>query len=110
MIDVLRPYTENEDGSVDALELSDLPQLDALEKLEAQLAGAPRGRRRRAPRGRDRPGQHRPASSSGRTCGPPAFASAARRSGGQLIAERPHPDPAILASIEADVALDTQEV
>ena len=58
VIDVLI-LTKNEDGSVDAIELSDIPQLGELQKLEAELAELLASRRRRAPRRGDGPRQHR---------------------------------------------------
>ncbi|HET6687271.1 MAG TPA: hypothetical protein VFH02_12185 [Jiangellaceae bacterium] len=36
------------------------------------------------------------------------FASAARRSGGQLIANGRHPIQAIIAAVDADAALETE--
>ena len=68
VIDVLI-LTKNEDGSVDALELSDIPQLGELEKLEAELAellAADDVEHLAAAMDPAAP----PASSSGRTCGP----------------------------------------
>ena len=108
VIDVLI-LTKNEDGSVDALELSDLPQLGELEKLEAQLAELLAA---------DDVEHLAAAMDPGSTAGvliwenlwAAGFASAARRSGGQLIADGRIPIQAILASIEADLALDAQEV
>ena len=108
VIDVLI-LTKNEDGSVDALELSDLPQLGELEKLEAELAELLAA---------DDVEHLAAAMDPGSTAGvliwenlwAAGFASAARRSGGQLIADGRIPIQAILASIEADVALDAQEV
>ena len=58
VIDVLI-LTKNADGSVDAAELSDVADLGPLQELEAELAGAPRRRRRRAPRRRDGAREHR---------------------------------------------------
>jgi len=108
VIDVLI-LTKNEDGSVDALELSDVPQLGELEKLEAQLAELLAA---------DDVEHLAAAMDPGSTAGvliwenlwAAGFASAARRSGGQLIADGRIPIQAILASIEADLAIDAQEV
>ncbi|KQR15980.1 DUF6325 family protein [Cellulomonas sp. Leaf334] len=108
VIDVLI-LTKNEDGSVDALELSDVPQLGELQKLEAELAELLAA---------DDVEHLAAAMDPGSTAGvliwenlwAAGFASAARRSGGQLIADGRIPIQAILASIEADVALAAQEV
>ena len=108
VIDVLI-LTKKEDGSVDALELSDIPQLGELEKLEAQLAELLAA---------DDVEHLAAAMDPGSTAGvliwenlwAAPFAAAARRSGGQLIADGRIPIQAILASIEADLAIDAQEV
>ncbi|WP_456788792.1 DUF6325 family protein [Cellulomonas sp. P5_C5] len=108
VIDVL-VLTKNEDGSVDALELSDIPQLGELQKIEAQLAELLAA---------DDVEHLAAAMDPGSTAGvliwenlwAAGFASAARRSGGQLIADGRIPIQAILASIEADDALTAQEV
>ena len=108
LIDVL-VLTKNEDGSVDALELSDIPQLGELQKLEAELAELLAA---------DDVENLAAAMDPGSTAGvliwenlwAAGFASAARRSGGQLIADGRIPIQAILASIEADDALDAQEI
>jgi hypothetical protein len=107
VIDILI-LTKNEDGSVDAMELSDVPQLGALQKIEAELAELLAA---------DDVENLAAAMDPGSTAGvliwenlwAAPFASAARRSGGQLIADGRIPIQAIIASIEADDALD-QEV
>ena len=95
--------TKNEDGTVDAVELSDLDDLGELQALEAQLADLLA----------EEDIEHLAAAMEpGSTAGvliwenlwAAPFASAARRSGGQLIATGRIPIQAIIASIEADVA------
>ncbi len=102
VIDVLI-LTKNEDGSVDAMELSDLEQLGPLQTVEAQLAELLA----------EEDVEHLAAAMDpGSTAGvliwenlwAAPFASAARRSGGQLIATGRIPIQAIIASIEADEA------
>ena len=108
VIDVL-VLTKNEDGSVDAVELSDIPNLGPLQAIEAELAELLAA---------DDVEHLAAAMDPGSTAGvliwenlwAAGFASAARRSGGQLIADGRIPIQAILASIEADGALDAQEV
>ena len=99
--------TKNEDGTVDATELSDVGELGELQALEAQLAELLA----------EEDIEHLAAAMDpGSTAGvliwenlwAAPFASAARRSGGQLIANGRIPIQAIIASIEADEALTTQ--
>ncbi len=106
VIDVLI-LTKSEDGSVEAMELSDLGDLGELETLEAQLAELLA----------EEDVEHLAAAMDpGSTAGvliwenlwAAPFASAVRRSGGQLIANGRIPIQAIIASIEADEALTTQ--
>ena len=106
VIDVLI-LTKNEDGSVDAAELSDIEELGELQAIEAQLAEllAEDDVLRLA-------AAMEPGSTAGvliweNTWAAP-FAAAARRSGGQLIANGRIPIQAIIASIEADEALVTE--
>lgn len=104
VIDVL-VLTKNEDGSVDAIELSDIPQLGELQKIEAELAELLAA---------DDVENLAAAMDAGTVAGvliwenlwAAGFASAARRSGGQLIADGRIPIQAIIASIEADAALE----
>jgi len=102
VIDVLI-LTKNEDGTVDAMELSDIEQLGPLQRVEAQLAELLA----------EEDVEHLAAAlDPGSTAGvliwenlwAAPFASAARRSGGQLIANGRIPIQAIIASIEADEA------
>jgi len=103
VIDVLI-LTKNEDGTVDAMELSDIEELGPLQAIEAQLAELLAA---------DDVENLAAAMDPGSTAGvliwenlwAAPFASAARRSGGQLIATGRIPIQAIIASIEADNAL-----
>jgi hypothetical protein len=106
VIDVLI-LTKNEDGTVDAKELSDIEELGELQALEAQLAELLAA---------EDVDQLAAAMEPGSTAGvliwenlwAAPFASAARRSGGQLIANGRIPIQAIIASIEADDAAATE--
>ena len=106
VIDVLI-LTKNEDGSVDAAELSDIGELGPLQALEAQLAEllAEEDVLHLA-------AAMEPGSVAGvliwENLWAAPFASAVRRSGGQLIADGRIPIQAIIASIAADAA-DTTE-
>ena len=104
VIDVLI-LVKDDDGSVEAMELADVEDLGPLVELEAELAellaeedvellaaAMDAGQRRR------RPGVREP-------LGCP-FASAARRAGGELIANGRIPIQAIIAAVEADAALE----
>jgi hypothetical protein len=102
VIDILI-LTKNEDGSVEALELSEVGDLGPLQALEADLAEL---------LAEDDVAHLAAAMDPGSTAGvliweniwAAPFASAARRSGGQLIANGRIPIQAIIASIEADDA------
>jgi hypothetical protein len=106
VIDVLI-LTKNEDGTVDAMELSDLEELGPLREVEAQLASL---------LAEDDVEHLAAAMDPGSTAGvliwenlwAAPFASAARHSGGQLIATGRIPIQAIIASIEADEASATE--
>ena len=106
VIDVLI-LVKDEDGSVEAIELSDIEELGELQALEAQLAELLAA---------DDVAHLAAAMEPGSTAGvliyenlwAAPFASAARRSGGQLIANGRIPIQAIIASIEADEALATE--
>ena len=101
--------TKNEDGTVDAMELSDIEQLGPLERVETQLAEL---------LAEEDVAHLAAAMDPGSTAGvliwenlwAAPFASAARRSGGQLIANGRIPIQAIIASIEADEARATEGV
>ncbi len=102
VIDVLI-LEKNEDGSVDATELSDIDQLGDLQAVESQLAELLAA---------DDVDHLAAAMEPGSVAGvliwenlwAAPFASAARRSGGQLIANGRIPIQAIIASVEADEA------
>ena len=102
VIDVLI-LTKNADGTVDAMELSDVEELGDLQRVEADLAELLTA---------DDVVHLANAMDPGSTAGvliwenlwAAPFASAARRSGGQLIATGRIPIQAIIASIEADEA------
>jgi uncharacterized protein DUF6325 len=108
VIDVLI-LTKNDDGTVDAMELSDIEELDELQAIETELAEFLAA---------DDVANLAAAMDPGSTAGvliwenlwAAPFASAARRSGGQLIANGRIPIQAIIASIEADEALATEGV
>src|SRR4051812_17371095 len=101
--------TKNDDGTVDAAELGDIAELGELQAMEAQLAELLAA---------DDIEHLAAAMEPGSTAGvliwenlwAAPFASAARRSGGQLIANGRIPIQAIIASIEADEALVTEGV
>jgi hypothetical protein len=98
---------KDQDGSVDAMELSDVEDLGPLRKVEAQLAELLAA---------DDVDNLAAAMEPGSTAGvliwenlwAAPFASAARRAGGQLIADGRIPIQAIIASIEADDAATTE--
>jgi len=100
IVDVLI-LDKDEDGSVDATELSDIEQLGELEAVEAELAELLAA---------DDVAHLAAAMEPGSTAGvliwenlwAAPFASAARRAGGQLIANGRIPIQAIIASVEAD--------
>jgi hypothetical protein len=107
VIDVLL-LAKDADGSVDAIELSDVGELGELQKIEAELAEM---------LAEEDVVHLAAAMEPGSTAGvliwenlwAAPFASAARRSGGQLIANGRIPIQAILAAIEADEALEADE-
>jgi hypothetical protein len=103
VIDILI-LTKNEDGTVDAMELSEVDDLGSLVAIEAELAEL---------LAEDDVEHLAAAMDPGSVAGvliwenlwAAPFASAARRSGGQLIADGRIPIQAIIAAIEADDAL-----
>jgi Family of unknown function (DUF6325) len=106
VIDVLI-LTKSDDGSVEAMELSDVAELGELQALEAQLAEL---------LAEGDVAHLAAAMEPGSTAGvliwenlwAAPFAAAARQSGGQLIAHGRIPIQAIIASIEADEASATE--
>ena len=105
VIDVLI-LTKDADGTVEATELSDLGDLGELQVLEAEL-----GELLAADDVENLAAAMDPGSTAGvliwENLWAAPFASAARRSGGQLIADGRIPIQAIIASIEADTATET---
>ena len=107
LIDVL-VLTKDADGSVDAMELSDIENLGPLQQVEAELAEL---------LAEEDVANLAAAMDPGSTAGvliwenlwAAPFASAARRAGGQLIADGRIPIQAIIASIEADDDADDDE-
>jgi hypothetical protein len=106
VIDVLI-LTKDEDGSIEATELADVGELGELQAVEAELAEL---------LAEDDIVHLAAAMDPGSTAGvliwenlwAAPFADAARRSGGQLIANGRIPMQAIIASIEADEASTTE--
>ena len=100
VIDILI-LTKNEDGSVDATELSDIENLGPLQAVEAELAEL-----LAADDVENLAAAMEPGSTAGvliwENLWAAPFASAVRHSGGQLIANGRIPIQAIIASIEAD--------
>jgi hypothetical protein len=104
IVDVLI-LTKDPDGSIDVTELSDVQELGELEAIESELAEL---------LAEDDVVHLAAAMDPGSTAGvliwenlwAAPFASAARRSGGQMIANGRIPIQAIIASIEADEAID----
>ena len=92
---------KNEDGSVDATEFSDIEQLGEMQSVEAELAEL-----LAAEDVDDLAASMEPGSTAGvliwENLWAAPFASAARRAGGQLIANGRIPIQAIIASVEAD--------
>jgi hypothetical protein len=96
-----------DDGSVEAQELSDLPELGDLARLEAELAQT---------LAEDDVANLAAAMDPGSVAGvlvyenlwAAPFASAMRRAGGQLIANGRIPIQAIIAAVEADAALEAE--
>lgn len=105
VIDVLI-LTKDDDGDVEALELSEAGELGALTAIEADLAELLAA---------DDVAHLAAAMDPGSVAGvlvyenlwSAGFASAARRAGGQLIANGRIPIQAIIASIEADAEAET---
>jgi hypothetical protein len=105
VIDVLI-LTKNDDGTIEANELNEVEDLGELQTIETELAELLAA---------DDVVQLAAAMDPGSTAGvliwenlwAAPFAAAARRSGGQLIANGRIPIQAIIASLEADEALTT---
>jgi hypothetical protein len=99
---------KNEDGSVEANEFSDLEELGEMQAIEAELADL-----LAAEDVEHLAAAMEPGSTAGvliwENLWAAPFASAARRSGGQLIANGRIPIQAIIASVEADLVGATTE-
>jgi hypothetical protein len=99
--------TKDDDGTIEATELSDIAELGELQALETELAELLAA---------EDVAHLAAAMDPGTTAGvliwenlwAAPFAAAARRSGGQLIANGRIPIQAIIASIEADEANETE--
>jgi len=106
VIDIL-VLVKDEDGGVEAMELADLDELGPLQALEAELAELLAEEDVENLAAAMDPGSVAGVLIYENIWAAP-FASAARRSGGQLIADGRIPIQAIIAAVEADAALETQ--
>ena len=105
VIDVL-VLTKDADGTIDAMELSDVGELGDLQELEGELAELLAAEDVEQLAAAMDPGSTAGVLVWENTWAGP-FASAARRSGGQLISNGRIPIQAIIASIEAEQATAT---
>ena len=105
LIDVL-VLTKDENGDIDAVELEDVEDLGELERLEADLAELLAEEDVVNLAAAMEPGSVAGVVVYENLWAAP-FASAARRAGGQLIADGRIPMQAIIASLEADAELET---
>jgi len=96
---------KNEDGTVDALEIDDTPAVDSLRALEADIAEILAADDVELLAAAMEPGSVAGVLVFENRWAAP-FAAAARRAGGQLIANGRIPIQAIAASIEAELALE----
>jgi hypothetical protein len=96
---------KDEDGSVDAMELSDLADLGEFERIEAELAETLAADDVVTLAEVMAPGSVAAALIYENLWAAP-FASALRRAGAELIAEGRIPTQAIIAAVEADAALE----
>ena len=100
---------KDDDGSVEAMELSDVPDLGELRRLEAQLAQTLAEEDVENLAAAMDPGSVAGVLVYENVWAAP-FASAMRRAGGQLIANGRIPIQALIAAVEADAALELQGV
>src|SRR3954468_18954871 len=100
VVDVLI-LDKNEDGSVDVTELSDIEELGEMQAIEAELAELLAADDIEHLAASMDPGSTAGVLIWGNLWAAP-FAGAARRAGGQLIADGRIPIQAIIASVEAD--------
>ena len=96
---------KNEDGSVDALEIDDIPAVDQIRALEADIAEILAAEDVEMLAEAMEPGSVAGVLVFENRWAAP-FAAAARRAGGQLIANGRIPIQAIAASIEHELALE----
>jgi len=108
IVDIL-VLVKDQDGNVEAMELSDLDELGPLQVLEAELAELLAEEDVEHLAAAMDPGSVAGVLIYENTWAAP-FASAARHSGGQLIANGRIPIQAIIAAVEADAELETQGV
>ena len=98
-----------DDGSVEAMELSDFPNLGEFARLEAQLAQTLAEEDVEKLAAAMDPGSVAAVLIYENLWAAP-FASAMRRAGGQLLANGRIPIQALIAAVEADMALEAQGV
>lgn len=98
---------KDEDGAVDAMELSDVPNLGEFARIEADLAETLAADDVATLAEAMAPGSVAAALIYENLWAAP-FASALRRSGAQLIADGRIPIQAIIAAVEADAALEAE--
>ncbi len=98
---------KDKDGSVDAMELSDVPNLGEFARIEAELAETLAADDVATLAEAMSPGSVAAALIYENLWAAP-FASALRRSGAQLIADGRIPIQAIIAAVEADAALEAE--
>ena len=108
VVDILI-LSKDDDGSVDVIELDDIDDLGPLEAIAAELAELLAEEDVEHLAAAMDPGSVAGVLIYENTWAAP-FASAARRSGGQLIANGRIPLQAIIAAVEADEALETEGV
>jgi hypothetical protein len=101
--------SKNEDGSVDALEIDDTPAVDEIRALEADIAEILAAEDVELLAEAMEPGSVAGVLVFENRWAAP-FAAAARRAGGQLIANGRIPIQALIAAVEADAALEPQGV
>jgi aryl carrier-like protein len=98
---------KEEDGSVDAMELSDVPELGDWARIEADLAETLAAEDVATLASAMAPGSVAAAIVYENLWAAP-FASALRRAGAQLVADGRIPIQAIAAAVEADAALEAE--
>ena len=98
---------KDEDGSVDAMELSDVPDLGEFARIEADLAETLAADDVVTLAEARAPGSVAAALIYENLWAAP-FASALRRAGAQLVADGRIPIQAIIAAVEADAALEAE--